>query len=146
MAAINIPGAFRFLDHAAEVKFEAYGDNVEDAFSNALRALVQIVCDRQALQEISSQPVTIVANQIDQLLYDFLSHILVLMDADGFVTADVEDLQIWEENGKWKLSGTLFGQDPRDVQFDTEIKSITYHQMTISQHQGRCAVTVVVDV
>lgn len=146
MATKNIDGKYIFLEHAAEVKFQAYGPNLDTAFTNAGYALVQIYCEPATLQPTQHIDIHLTATTLQQLLYDYLSQIIVLIDAEHLVVGTISNLTITGKNDKYSLTAELVCQHARSVTFDTDVKSITYHQMDITQNDQGAQVTVVVDV
>ena len=42
---------FKFLEHTADAKFQAYGKNMEEAFSNAALAMFSIITDTKKIKK-----------------------------------------------------------------------------------------------
>ena len=145
MATRNVEGHYRFLDHAAEVKFQAFGKTIEEAFVSAGLALMQIYCEPMTLQVHDTRQLRVESDTLEGLLYDYLSQLVVMIDAEHFVVGDISDVFLTRDKN-YVLTVVLHGQDSEDVAFDTDVKSITHHQMAIDQSDAGVSITVVVDV
>ena len=42
---------YKFLEHTADAKFQAYGKNMEEAFSNAALAMFSVITDTKKIKK-----------------------------------------------------------------------------------------------
>lgn len=135
---------FRLLDHTADVGFEAFGKKPEEAFANAALALADLFLDIESVKP--QEEVLIVASGRDHgaLLVNFLSEILFLEDAEGWVFCDFE-VQLGDGPSlRAKARGEKF--DPSRHRAKTLVKAITYHQLAFEKVPSGWRAKVYVDI
>src|SRR6266568_715943 len=76
---------FRVLEHTADVGFEAFGRTREEVFANAGRALMNIIVDLESVDPAAGVRVQAEGSDPPDLLVNWLSEILYLYDAEGWV-------------------------------------------------------------
>lgn len=131
---------YKFLEHTADAKFQAFGKNLEEAFSNAALAMFSIMIDPSKVKAKIKREITVDGIDKKSLLYKFLEEILFLLDTEGFLLNKVEKLKI-EKN---KLSTVLVGDRISDnYKLSGDVKAVTYNDMEI--HEKPFMVQVVVD-
>jgi len=137
---------FRFLDHTADAKFQAYGRTLEDAFANAALATASLMWDPAAVEKRLGQPVAVQGRDLEQLLVKFLSEVIYLFETRSLFVAAVDDLTIEKADEGFRLRAVFRGDDrPARYAIFGHVKAVTYNEMRIDQG---CPVTVqvVVDV
>ncbi len=138
-------GRYTILPHTADGKFQAYGDTLEEAFSNAALAMASLMWDWRLIEPRLSEPVDIRARDREQLLVKFLGEVVFLLDARHFLLAEVRDLAIAEKDGALGLTATLLGDTLSDrYEIYGGVKAVTYNEMKIEECDG-FTVQVVVD-
>jgi protein archease len=137
---------FRFLDHTADAKFQAYGCTLEEAFANAALATVSLMWDPAEVERKLDHPVDVQGRDLEQLLVRFLGEIIYVFETRGFLAAGVDDLTIDKENSGFRLRAVFRGDNrPERYSIFGEVKAVTYNEMRIDVG---CPVTVqvVVDI
>jgi SHS2 domain-containing protein len=135
---------FEFLPHTADVKFRAYGKNLEEAFSNAALALTNVVTESKIEPKVS-KTVEVESEDEKALLYDFLEQFLILLDTDSFLLSSVSEIKI-VKNSTFKLKAEIKGDtDLSKYQTETHIKAVTYQEMEIKKEKGKVMVQVILD-
>jgi SHS2 domain-containing protein len=140
---------FRFLEHTADAKFQAFGGSLEEAFSHAAHALLSLMWDRESVSPLDRRPVRVEGRDEPQLLVGFLEEILFLWEARSFLVGDVEGLRIESRReGGYVLTALFTGQEYRgDQDIHGEVKAVTYHDMVIRRAAGGgVMIQVVVDI
>ena len=139
---------YQYLDHPADIKFRAFGSNHEEAFKNAVCAITDIVVDHTTIQSAITKDITAKAHTYEQLLYDFLEHIIILIDTEQYLVATVSTIFITRDNDILTLTAKLSGDTNSSVtdkqnkephpkyQTQGDIKAITYHEMSITKGEG----------
>ncbi len=125
---------YEFLEHTADVKFKAYGDNLEEAFENAIIATFDSMTDVSKIKSNYEKIIRIKNNDDKKkLLYDLLDEVIFIMDSESFLVCNVSILL---EDGL--LKATLKGDYQEDFKYDvhTYIKSVTYNEMEIDINQA----------
>ncbi len=137
---------FKFFDHPADAKFQAYGKNLAEAFQNAAYALVSLMWDREKILPRIEHQVFVEGRDLKQLLVSFLEEVLYLLDSRNFLLNAVFDLHIENTGDGYILSGMFVGDRYEEGQETFgDVKAITYHEMMIRQ-DDHVMVQVVVDV
>jgi len=137
---------YQFLEHTADAKFQAFGQSLEEAFTNAAYALVSLMWDRDTIENKIRHPVAVEGRDLKQLLVNFLEEILYLLDSRMFLLHSVEGIKIRRIEEKYILDGSFFGDtyEKRYRPFG-DVKAITYNEMEIWINE-HFMVQVVVDV
>jgi SHS2 domain-containing protein len=63
---------FIFLEHTADVKFRAFGKNIEEAFSNSALALKEIMTEKTKIKDKIKKKISVKGKDNESLLYNFL--------------------------------------------------------------------------
>jgi len=128
---------FEYLEHTADVKFQARGRSLEEAFENAALAMLAAMVDPSTVRLEKTWPVEIEAESLESLLYEWLSEVLYLFEVELAVFSKFEVALERCEVG-WRLSGRIGGErvDPERHFFETEVKAVTLHQFEIKKEEG----------
>lgn len=143
------PAPFRFLDHTADAKFQAFGSSLEEAFVQAAQALLSLMWNRDEVRPLKRVPVRIEGRDEPQLLLGFLEEILFLLDARSFLVGGVEEIRIDSANTRGRVLTAFFtGEKYRDDhEIHGEVKAVTYNDMVIERGEdGSYMIQVVVDI
>jgi SHS2 domain-containing protein len=140
------PKKYEFFAHTADAKFQAFGQSLEEAFTNAAYATVSLMWDREEIARKVRLPVEVQGRDLEQLLVNFLEEILYLLDSRMFLLHDVEKIKIREEMDLFKIDGIFVG-DYAGTQYEPfgDVKAITYDELEIHSNSF-FMVQVVVDV
>lgn len=136
---------FIYLDHPADAKFRAFGDTLEEAFSNAALAVASLMWNVEEIGRNAGHAFETDGRDLQQLLVKFLGEVPYVFETKRFLLAAVEDLHIEERDGLFHLKASFRGDDhPAGDAVFGEVKAITYSQMKI-ERSGQWTVQVVVD-
>jgi SHS2 domain-containing protein len=135
---------FEFLEHTADIKFRAYGKNLEIAFKNSALALKESICGKIKIKEKEKKKIKVKGKDLESLLYNFLEEFLYFIDAEDFIIEKIEKLKLNKED--FTLSATLVGDKASSYEFTNDVKAITYNEMVIKKESGKWVVQVVLDV
>lgn len=134
---------YKFLPHTADIKFQASGRTIEEAFSQAAYALREAMCKNKVRAKIKKK-ISISGKDFESLLYNFLEELLFLLDTQGFLISKIERIKIDKENKK--LEAEVLGDKAENYEFDVDVKAITYNDMFVKKEKGKWIVQVVLDV
>ena len=133
---------FKFLEHTADAKFQAFGKNLEEAFTNAALALTKIMTDNKVKTKITKK-IKVSGNDNKSMLYNFLEELLFLLDTKNFLLGKIKEIKIKNNT----LTAVLIGDNNiKDYEVKTNIKAITYNEMFIKQEKNKFALQVVLDI
>ncbi len=137
---------FRFLEHTADAKFQAFGRTLEEAFANAALATASLMWDPASVARVIRVPVRARGADLEQLVVRFLEEILYLVESRFFLLGSAEDLAIEQRGAEYALEGVFWG-DTNSDKYETHggVKAITYNEMKILTNGGT-TIQVVVDV
>jgi len=136
--------AYKFLEHTADVKFQATGKNLEQAFEFSAIALQEAICGKLKINKKLKKKIEFEGKDLENLLYNFLEEFLYLLDAENFLFCKIRNLKIDKKN--FKLSAEVFGDRASKYDFSNSVKAITYNDMKIKKQKNRWVVEGVFDV
>ncbi|MFZ2054730.1 MAG: archease [Candidatus Aminicenantales bacterium] len=137
---------FRFLDHTADAKFQAFGRTLEEAFANAALATVSLMWEPEKVEKKVDHPMSVQGRDLEQLLVRFLGEVIYLWETRSFLTAAAENIVIEPAGDGFHLHALFQGDDrPEKYAIFGEVKAVTYNEMKIGR--GRpVSVQVVLDI
>lgn len=120
---------YEYFEATADIGFNAYGNDLNEAFENASLAMFNVITDTsdvEAKKEISFE---ISSEDEVALLYDYLEELLFHHEVDFMLFSEFH-IEI-DEN--LHLKATVKGEE---INWDkherkTEIKAITFHKMAV---------------
>ncbi len=126
---------FKFLPHTADIKFQAFGEDLEDCFKSAGLALTNIICKQKINSKIKKR-IKVNGRDRERLLYEFLEEIIYLLDIGDFLVGDIKNLKIKSEKNKKDrydqiLTAEFYGDDINNYQAETDVKAVTYNDMFV---------------
>ena len=135
---------YRLFEHTADFGFHVEADTLPALLAETGRALVSLLVERPAaVQARDVVTVSLTADRLDDLLFDYLSELVYRFSAHGFVPAE----QAIETDGV-QLRATLRGE-PYDAERHgpgCEVKAATYHGLTLERTDAGYVAEVIVDV
>ncbi len=140
---------FIFLDHTADIKFQAYGKSLEEVFENSAYAtLSAIYSGKKKVDKKQLKGIKIKGKDLRSLLYNFLEEIIYLIDSEEFLTGDIDGLKIVKEKtGHFILKCKLWGDSSQKYKDLDHIKSVTYSEMIVEEDKNKnWIIQVVLDV
>tara|TARA_Y100000310_G_C20469374_1_gene709209 strand:- start:186 stop:599 length:414 start_codon:yes stop_codon:yes gene_type:complete len=136
--------AYKFLEHTADVKFQAKGRTIEKAFSEAAMALKETIAGEEEIKEKTKKKIKVKGKDNEALLYNFLEEFIFLLDSEGFIFSKIKKIKINIEKGE--IEAEVLGDKAREYKFTNDVKAITYNSMFVKQKKQGWEVQVVVDV
>lgn len=133
---------FKFLEHTADMKFQAFGNSMEKIFENSALALKEAICGKIRIKDKEEKTINAEGKDPESLLYNFLEEILYLLDAEDFIIGKIKKIKITN----LKLTAVLSGDKASDYNFTNSVKAITYNEMFVKNIKGKWTAQVVVDV
>jgi SHS2 domain-containing protein len=136
-----------FLPHTADVKFQAFGTTLEEAFENAALATIAVMTEDKVESKIEKTfQIEPSSASIERLLYMFLESILFEIDTEGFLVGEVAAIEIKKIGGFYTLFARVLGDSADNYEVTTHIKAVTYHDMFIKEEENMVRVQVVHDI
>ena len=123
--------AYEIVEHPADVGFRAYGATLEELFKNAAEAMMSLGCALESIEERERREVAAHGENLEALLYDWLTEILAIADAEQLVFHRVEVPEVAGGKARGVVYGEKFDKSRHNA--GTYIKAVTYHQLQIEQ-------------
>lgn len=141
---------YRYLDEiaTADVAFEATGGSLEEVFTSAAEATVNVMVDEpERIERVMRVAVKLENPERDMLLYDFLNELVYLKDAKKLLMR-VEKMEIKEGAEGLSLFAELSGEelDPAKHPLGADVKAVTLHMFSLERDGGGWKATAVLDI
>lgn len=132
---------FEFLKHTGDIKFKAYGKNLDEMFENCVLALSSAFSRSLKIKSSKKKEISVSGKDYESLLYNLIDEIIYLFDAENFVVSKAK-IKLKE----FKINATLFGDDAFKYQSLDAIKAPTYAEMYVKQKGKEWECQTVLDV
>ncbi len=135
---------FREIDHTADLGIEVEGDTVQELFRRAGLAVFSLMVSLEGVEIREEREVLVEAEGWEDLLHGWLSRLLHIFLRDGFIAQTIEVTGITAERVEARLLGEKLDFDRHT--FYTEIKAVTYHQLSVTCKDDYWQARVIFDV
>ncbi len=123
---------FKFIEHTADIKFQAFGNTLEEAFKNSVLAMSKSILDKKLKGNIKRK-VEAKGKDNERLLYDFLEELLILFDRDNLLITEVKKIKISDRS----LTAEVLGVNSEKYEMDNHVKSVTYNEMFVRKQEAK---------
>ena len=139
-------GGYKYLEHVTDAYIEAYGDSIEEAFSYAAKATINVMFEIKDIKGKDRIKFNLEGADYCDLLFNWLERILLLIAIDNKIMSDFE-IKISKSGLKYQLTGwgTTESIDLEKHGYKTEIKGVTYHEMKVIQECEKYKVRFILD-
>ena len=136
---------YKFIDHTADVMFEAYGENLNKVFENAALATFEVQCNLKKVERKVKKKIKLKNEDMEKLLFDFLEELIYLKDAK-YLLFNKFKVKIDKEKGI--LTAEIEGEkiDPKKHELKTDVKAITLHKFELKKIKEGYKVRVILDI
>jgi len=124
---------YTFLEHTADVKFQAYGKTIEESFVNSALALKEIMTQGVKIKSKIKKTFIVKGRDNGSLLYNFLEEFLFLLDAEDFLLSNISRIKMRDN----KLEADITGDKASDYKFTNDVKAVTYNQMFVKEIKNK---------
>ena len=137
---------YRYFDHTADVAFEAYGETPGEVFANAALAVFETMVDLKTVSPHKEYSITLSAPDEEQLLFDFLSELVFVKDAEYVVFNEFD--VIIRKNDEFHLVALAHGEtiDPGRHELRVDVKAVTLHRFSLREEGGKYKASVILDI
>ena len=133
---------YRFLEHTADIKFQAFGKSLEEVFKNSALALKEII-SKDKIKPVKKKKISVLGEDNENLLLNFLEEFLFLFETEGFLLSKINKIKIKKD--RKEIEAELIG-DTKKYELGNHVKAITYNQMYVKKQGNKYICQVVVDV
>ncbi|MFA6907228.1 MAG: archease [Candidatus Micrarchaeia archaeon] len=129
---------YRFLEHTADIMFEAYGKSYEEALENSAHAMFSVFGEAG---ESEHATFSVTAHNIEELTVQTLADMLAYMDTGELIFSRAKVLSY--DAKKHALEIEAFGEkkQPRDT-----VKAVTYHELMVAHDKKGWTIRILLDV
>ncbi len=147
MKKAQIRKPYLFLEHTADIRFEAYGKDVNELFVNAGMALSASMVNVNQIKPGIEREVKFRNKDVEYLLHDFLSEIVFFKDAEQLVFSKYA-VEVKQEKRQYVLTATASGEkiNPKRHELHDDPKAITWHQFRVKKEKEGWKAHVIVDI
>ena len=121
-----MPKRYKIIDHTADIAIRTSGKSMNEAFENAGYALFDTMCDASSVKPLTTKKIECEANDLEQLLVDWLSELLFICDVDDMLFSKFK-VKIKGTKLVAKVKGEIMDSSRHHLK--TDIKAITYHML-----------------
>jgi SHS2 domain-containing protein len=134
---------YRYLEHTADIKFQAYGGSLEEVFTNSALALTNLL-HKGEVKSRQDYHIHAEGGDLESVLYSFLEDFIFLLDSKNFLLSRIKNITINADRNC--LQADVTGDDAANYELELGIKAVTYHDMVVKEEQGRWMTQVVLDI
>ncbi len=133
---------FKFLEHTADIKFQARGKTLNEVFENCVLAFSSYVSRGEKIKSLKKKTIKLEGEDNEAILYRLMDELIYLIDAKDFVVSKAE-VRI---KGN-KLEGEVYGDKTGNYKELDHVKAATYAEMYVKQlRNNKWEAQVVLDV
>jgi SHS2 domain-containing protein len=140
--------SFEHTDEVAtsDAAFEATGTNLSRLFNSCGAALFDVMVDLENIEPAEEQAVRLSADDIEGLLYEWLSQLVYLKDVERKLYSRF-NVTVSEGQDGCKLEGSIAGEAFDNVRHEAraDIKAVTYYRLKIEKTDAGYRAFVVLD-
>jgi SHS2 domain-containing protein len=138
---------FRFLEHTADIKFQAFGKTLEEAFANSALALKETMTSDKVKEKIKEEMFVFADGRgAEGALHDFLEEFLFLFETKGFLLGKILKIRVMEDDGEYAIDCTVLGDKAENYKISDHVKAVTYNDMLVKKEKNSWLTQVVLDV
>jgi len=134
---------FKFLEHTADIKFQAFGKNLEEVFENSTIAMFKVMSDKK-IKPLIKKKIKVNGKDLENLLYNFLEELIFLLDSKNFFLARINKIKINEK--KLTAEAEISGDNVEKYETKLDVKAITYNEIFVKKIGKNWVAQVVLDV
>lgn len=138
---------YRFLNHTADVAFEATAATRDELFAEALAAFTDTLTERDWIEERLSRSFELRASALDLLLVVWLEELLYVFEIEGLLFRRVET-RLEEDGEGYKLTAEAWGEvrDEERHGLKVLVKAVTYHGLEVVETPDGWRARVIFDI
>jgi len=141
-----MPRFYKLLDHISDAYIEVTGSSLEECFSKAGLAVVDLMVDLPSITGASDQIFKVEGFDLQSLLYNFLEQILVKVTSGEFLPNTL-NVKIRKVGRGYELTAQGSGEPllTNKHKPKLEVKAVTYYLMEIHKTKGKFVIRFLLD-
>jgi len=138
---------YRFLPDVAlaDIAFEAESDSVDGLFETCALAITDIMVDPKTLRATTERKLSLRSENLDRLLYDFMTELIILKDVDSLL---FHDFRVRVTPAGTSLDAVARGEqiERERHRLRNDVKAVTMHLFGVKHEAKTWRTTVVLDI
>ncbi len=145
MTVLRLP--YRFLPDVAlaDVAYEAESDSLSGLFESCAEAMTDVMVDRKTVRNKTVRTITLASIDIDRLLYDFLTELIVIKDVDSLLFSQYR-VHVSADGTALKAVARGEAIDRENHSLRNDVKAVTMHMFGVKHEGTGWKSTVVLDI
>lgn len=127
----------------ADVAVEVWANTIEELFCDSALAISEVMVDTATVEPRIEREIYLSSSSLDMLLYDFLSEIVYLKDAQSLLFSKFE-VKINDLNLESKLWGENIDREKHSLRID--VKAVTLYRFNLYFENGLWRAEFVLDI
>ena len=136
----------RYLEHKADVLFEATGGTFAEVLEESARALFETIADAKKIRATKKITVRQTAKKLDELLVFTLSDLLTQSDVNELFFARFKVKKFGKKGDSYFVEGVAEGAPMTPRLGRTAVKAVTLHESRVLEKDGKWTARVLLDV
>jgi len=133
--------SFKFLEHTADILFQAEGRTFEEALEEASRALSTTLADKVTRKKEFEFEES--AENVEELVVSTLSRLLAESELLELIPGGLKVISFKEEPGKSTIKVKAWAGEGKQK---TIIKGVTYGMLKVERSKGKCLIQILLDI
>ncbi|MCA9801559.1 MAG: archease [Cyanobacteria bacterium HKST-UBA02] len=139
---------FELLDHPADMGLRVWAGSQEELFSTAGLALTSVLFDTNEIEARTGCEIEVAGSDLELLLYNWLSELLFLFDAEATIFREIDVVSITSDAGNLHLKARAKGEEYESERHSlkTYVKAVTLHQLQIRAGENGYEAVIYLDI
>ncbi len=135
---------YRLFDHTADLGMEFFGGSREELFVSAGAGIFDVITDINRIKTEKTFQINVEGLDLEDLLVNWLRELLYLHQGKRMLLSEFHI----SEMDAVHLKGTVMGEpfDAKKHEIKKEVKAATYHDIKVTECEGRWMARVIFDV
>ena len=123
---------YDIIEHTADVGLHAQAETLAEAFSYLAKGMFDLITDESDIDDRNRYEIACSADDMEQLLVDWLSELLFVHETEEVV---FNRFEVTINQEKCSLSAQVYGEpfDPSKHRLGMQIKAVTYHMLMVTK-------------
>lgn len=126
--------SYEILDHSADEKFRAQGETLDEAFSEAVKAVSEIADGGGGMY---THTIEVESENLEALLFDFMDELIRLQDIENVVISHAKNLEYEEIGDAHRIEADIMVDTIDISDKPLDIKAPTYNEMKVDYIKGQ---------
>ena len=135
---------FEIVDHTADIRIKAYGQNLKELFENAALGMFNILADLEGITTSTELEIKVEALDREELLIEWLNELLYDFYTKHIIFFEFNITEFADNKLTAKVKGRFIGENINRLK--TEIKAATRHDLHVVKTKDVYEVQIVFDV